>query len=53
MMGILGSEIITQMHAGSPLASDTLFGIYLGVAMWGALILRDPRIRRVFPITRG
>ena len=52
MMGILGGAIVTQLRAGSPLASHTLFGIYLGVAMWGGLILRDARIRAVFPFTR-
>ncbi len=52
MMAILGGAITTQLRAGSPLASHTLFGIYLGVAMWGGLILRDPRVRRVFPLTR-
>ena len=52
MMGILGGAIVTQLRAGSPLASHTLFGIYLGVAMWGGLILRDARVRAVFPFTR-
>lgn len=52
MMAILGGAMVTQMRAGSPLASHTLFGIYLGVAMWGGLILRDPRIRRVFPFVQ-
>lgn len=52
MMAILGGAMVTQLRAGSPLASHTLFGIYLGVAMWGGLILRDPRIRRVFPIVQ-
>ena len=52
MMAILGGAITTQLRAGSPLASHTLFGIYLGVIMWGGLILRDPRLRAVFPWTR-
>lgn len=52
MMAILGGAITTQLRAGSPLASHTLFGIYLGVIMWGGLILRDPRVRRVFPLIR-
>ena len=52
MMGILGGAMVTQLRAGSPLASHTLFGIYLGVAMWGGLILRDARVRAVFPVVR-
>ena len=49
MMAILGGAITTNLRAGAPLASHTLFGIYLGVMMWGGLILREPRIRAVFP----
>ena len=41
------------MCQGSPLASHTLFGIYLGVMMWGGLWLRDPRLRAVFPFRLG
>lgn len=52
MMAILGGAITTQLRAGSPLASHTLFGIYLGVTMWGGLILRDPRVRAVFPLAK-
>ncbi len=53
MMAVLGGAITTQIRAGSPLASHTLFGIYLGIFMWAGLILRDPRIRAVFPLVRG
>lgn len=53
MMAILGGAMVTQIRAGSPLFSHTLFSIYLGVWMWGALILRDARIRAVFPLLRG
>ena len=52
MMAILGGAMVTQLRAGSPLASHTLFGIYLGLAMWGGLILRDKRVRAVFPFVR-
>ncbi len=52
MMAIFGGAIATQLRAGSPLAAQTLFGIYLGIAMWGGLILRDPRVARVFPFVR-
>lgn len=53
MMAILGGAMATQIRAGMPLYSNVLFSIYLGVFMWGGLILRDPRIRAVFPLTRG
>jgi hypothetical protein len=52
MMAILGGAITTQLRAGSSLASHTLFGIYLGLWMWIALWLRDPRFRTAFPLLR-
>ena len=53
MMGVLGGAITTQLRAGSPLFSHILFGIYLGLVMWGGLWLRDPGLRALFPIRRG
>jgi hypothetical protein len=52
MMAILGGAITTQLRAGSPLATHTLFGIYLGLWMWLALWLRAPHFRAVFPLLR-
>ena len=52
MRAILGGAMVTQIRAGSPLFSHTLFSIYLGILMWGGLILRDARIRAVFPIVK-
>ena len=52
MMAILGGAMVTQLRADSPPFSHTLFGIYLGLAMWGGLILRDARVRAVFPLVR-
>lgn len=52
MMAILGGALATNLHGGAPLYSHTLFGIYLGIWMWAGLILRDPRIRAVFPLVR-
>ncbi len=43
--GLLGGTIASHLRAGSPLASHTLFGLYLGVAIWLALYLRDPAMR--------
>lgn len=53
MMAILGGAIATNLHAGAPLASHTLFGLYLGGVMWGGLWLRSPALRRLFPVGRG
>ena len=53
MTAVLGGAIATQMQAGSPLLSHTLFGIYIGLFMWGGLWLRSPALRAVFPLKRG
>jgi hypothetical protein len=46
----LGGTVATHLSAGSPLLSSTLFGVYLGLAVWGGLWLRDPRVRALLPI---
>ena len=51
-MALLGGAMATQIRAGSPLFSHVLFGIYLGLFMWGGLWLRDPRLRALFPFRR-
>ena len=48
----LGGAVATHVRVGSPLFSHTLFGVYLGVIVWGGLWLRDPRIRALLPLTR-
>lgn len=50
MMGLLGGAIATQVRAGTPLFSHMLFGVYLGLLMWGGLWLRDAALRRLFPV---
>jgi hypothetical protein len=52
MMAVLGGAMATKMRVESPLFGHTLFSIYLGLAMWGGLWLRDPRLRALFPIVR-
>ena len=52
MTGLLGGAIATHMHVGSPLFSHTLFGVYLGLIMWGGLWLRDERLRSLLPVRR-
>ena len=41
----LGGAVATHVRVGSPLFSHVLFGVYLGVLVWGGLALRDPRLR--------
>lgn len=52
-MALLGGAMATHLRVGSPLPSHTLFGLYLGLFMWGGLWLRDPALRALFPIRRG
>jgi len=47
--GVMGGAIATHMRVGDPLVSHTLFGVYLGAALWGGLWLRDARLRAIFP----
>jgi len=53
MTGLLGGAIATQMRVENPLFTHTLFGIYLGLFMWGGLWLRDAELRAVFPFRRS
>jgi hypothetical protein len=50
LAGFLGGAVATHLRMGDPLFSHTLFGVYLGIALWGGLWLRDPRVRNLLPI---
>ncbi len=47
---VMGGAIATHLRLGSPLFSHTLFGVYLGLALWGGLWLRDASLRRIMPL---
>ena len=49
----LGGAIATHVRIGSPLFSHSLFGVYLGVMLWGGLWLRDPRVRALIPLSQA
>lgn len=49
MTGLLGGAIATNLQAGIPLLTHTLFGIWLGALMWSGVWLRDPWVRRLLP----
>jgi hypothetical protein len=50
LTGYLGGAVATHLSGGSPLLSSTLFGVYLGLAIWGGLWLRDSRVRALLPL---
>ena len=53
MTGYLGGAIYVHVRAGSPLFSHTLFGVYLGLLIWGGLYLRDGMVRALIPLRRS
>src|SRR5262249_38821484 len=50
LTGFLGGAVHTRPRITEPLFSHTLFGVYLGIALWGGLWLRDARVRNLLPI---
>lgn len=49
LTGLLGGAMATQIRIENPLFSHILFGLYLGLMMWGGLWLRDGQLRSLFP----
>jgi hypothetical protein len=47
--GKLGA-VATHLRVESPLLTHTLFGVYLGLILWGGLWLREPRLKALFPL---
>ncbi|MDP3491942.1 MAG: DoxX family protein [Hyphomonadaceae bacterium] len=47
---LLGGAIATNVRVDNPLFSHELFGVYLGLMIWGGLWLRDPRLRALLPL---
>lgn len=52
LTGLFGGAIATHLRVGSPIASHLLFGLYLGLMVWGGLFLRDERLRALLPLRR-
>jgi len=52
LTGYLGGAVATNLRVGSPLFSNTLFPVYVGILAWGGLFLRDERVRAVIPVRR-
>jgi hypothetical protein len=52
LTGYMGGATATHLRIDSPLFSHTLFGVYLGLLIWGGLYLREPRLRALIPFHR-
>jgi hypothetical protein len=52
LTGYLGGAMASHLRIGSPLFTHTLFGLYLGLMVWGGLWLRDRSLRTLIPFHR-
>jgi len=52
LTGYLGGAMASHLRIGSPLFTHTLFGLYLGLMVWGGLWLRDRSLRTLIPFRR-
>jgi hypothetical protein len=52
LTGYLGGAMASHVRIGSPLFTHTLFGLYLGLMVWGGLWLRDKDLRSLLPFRR-
>jgi len=52
LTGYLGGAVATHLRYGDPLLSHVLFPTYIGALLWGGLLLREARLRSLFPFRR-
>ena len=45
LTGYLGGAVAIHLRVGDPLATHTLFPVYVGALFWAGLVLRDARVR--------
>ncbi len=50
LTAVFGGAIASHLRLDDPLFTHTLFGVYLGLLMWGGIWLRDPALRALFPV---
>jgi len=52
LTGYLGGAVASHARLGDPLSTHVLFGVYMGIFVWGGLWMRHPRIRALIPISQ-
>ena len=52
LTGLMGGAMASHVRLDHPLFTHTLFGLWLGLIVWGGLWLRDERVRRLLPFTQ-
>lgn len=45
----LGGAVASQLRVGAPFPSHVLFGVYVGILLWGGIALRDFRVAAFLP----
>jgi len=50
LTGYWGGAIATHVRLDNPLFSHILFPVYLGLLAWGALWLKNERLRKLIPV---
>lgn len=53
LTGYLGGAVVTNLRAGTPLFSESLFPVYFGILVWAGIYLRDASLRALIPIRRS
>jgi hypothetical protein len=51
LTGYLGGAVASHARHADPLVTHDLFGVYLGLFVWGGLWFRDARIRSLIPFS--
>jgi DoxX-like protein len=49
----LGGAVATHLRLGQPLFSHVLFGVYVGMLLWGGLMLRCPGLFKLVLLMRA
>jgi hypothetical protein len=52
LTAVFGGAIASHIRVASPLLTHILFGVYLGLFVWGGLYLRSTRLRDLIPVQR-
>ena len=52
LTGYLGGAVASQVRAGNPMFTHTLFPLYVALMLWGGLYLREPRLADLLPLRK-
>jgi len=52
LTGYMGGAVAVQVRVGNPWLGFTLFPVYFAVLLWGALYLRNEKLRELIPFGR-